>query len=315
MQKKKLIRFSAAVFLAAVCVFGTACSRGAGNPADGQETGSARLSEETAAAETETEEETEAPVKTGPVEADDVGYVLTPGLALDLDAHLTTDSEITRRESSDESVAAFAEDGSLIGCGRGQCTVTLASGDNELMLFINVADQIVPGASYIGGVMICNKTYSIPADYNPGADEEAYAALETMMLAATDDGISLWLISGFRTYDYQAKIYSNYCARDGQAEADRYSARPGHSEHQSGFAFDLNLADETFGDTAEGHWLAEHCSEYGFILRYPHDKEAVTGYMYEPWHVRYLGKPMAQAVTESGLCLEEYLGIDSVYAD
>ena len=101
--------------------------------------------------------------------------------------------------------------------------------------------------------------------------------------------------------------------RDGQSEADTYSARPGHSEHQTGLALDINYADSWFDNTAEARWIAENCADYGFILRYPKGKEDKTGYMYESWHVRYVGKELARKVTDSGLCLEEYLGIDSYY--
>ena len=97
--------------------------------------------------------------------------------------------------------------------------------------------------------------------------------------------------------------------------ADTYSARAGHSEHQTGLAFDLNSLEESFGETREGIWLREHCWEYGFIIRYPKGKESITGYMYEPWHVRYLGKSAAKSVFESGLCLEEYLNVTSAYAE
>jgi LAS superfamily LD-carboxypeptidase LdcB len=121
------------------------------------------------------------------------------------------------------------------------------------------------------------------------------------------------MISGFRSYSTQNTLYNKYVARDGKAEADRYSARPGHSEHQTGLAFDLNSLDQSFENTKEGKWLAENCWKYGFIIRYPKGKESVTGYMFEPWHVRYLGKEVAKKVYESGKCLEEYLGITSVY--
>lgn len=173
----------------------------------------------------------------------------------------------------------------------------------------------VEGLTYIGGILIANKTYALPASYDPGVDSEAYAALQEMFDAAAKDGISLWLASGYRSYSHQEGLYNRYVAEDGQAAADRYSARPGHSEHQTGLAFDLNLLKQSFGTSPEGIWLAEHCHEYGFIIRYPEGKEAVTGYMYEPWHVRYLGKENAGKVYASGLCLEEYLGITSVYAD
>ncbi len=103
--------------------------------------------------------------------------------------------------------------------------------------------------------------------------------------------------------------------KDGKAEADRYSARPGYSEHQSGLAMDLNSVDDSFAYTKEAKWIAENCSKYGFIIRYPKGKEPITGYIYEPWHVRYLGTELAEKVTTSGLTLEEYFGITSFYKD
>lgn len=171
-----------------------------------------------------------------------------------------------------------------------------------------------PEITYISGIMIVNKTYALPSTYNPGVDPTAQAALNEMFAAAlSNDGISLWVASGFRSYSTQNWLYNNYVRQDGQTAADRYSARPGHSEHQTGLAFDLNLVDDSFANTPAGQWLAAHCWEYGFIIRYPDGKEAQTGYKYEPWHVRYVGKEMAKAVFDSGLCLEEYLGITSVY--
>lgn len=177
------------------------------------------------------------------------------------------------------------------------------------------ASYFVEGKPYVNGILVVNKSYALPEDYNPGVDPEAQSALDEMSAAASEDGISLWVQSGFRSYSYQSQLYENYAAQDGYAEADRYSARPGHSEHQTGLAFDLNSLSTSFGETAEGKWLAANCWKYGFIIRYPQGKESVTGYMYEPWHVRYLGKDTAKAVYDSGLCLEEYLGITSEYAD
>ena len=174
---------------------------------------------------------------------------------------------------------------------------------------------IIDGLTYINGIPIVNKTYSVPREYAPGVNPTAYAAFETMRDAAAQEGINLFIISGYRSYDHQANTYQRYVNRDGQAAADRYSARPGHSEHQTGLCFDLNSLLFSFGDTAEGKWLAAHCDEYGFIIRYPIDGESSTGYRYEPWHIRYLGTELAQSVTASGLTLEDYLGITSVYAE
>ena len=175
---------------------------------------------------------------------------------------------------------------------------------------------LIDGITYVDGILIANKTYSLPADYAPGGlTPECEAALNALSAGAAADGLSIYPISTYRSYEYQEGLYNRYVARDGKAEADRYSARPGYSEHQTGLAVDVNSLEYSFADTAEGKWLAAHCHEYGFILRYPADKEEITGYRYEPWHIRYLGVETATKVAESGLTLEEYLGITSAYAD
>lgn len=167
--------------------------------------------------------------------------------------------------------------------------------------------------TYINGILVVNKTYSLPADYAPGVDPQAQNAFNEMAAAAANDGISLYVVSGYRSYYYQQQLYNNYVYYRGAEETDRFSARAGHSEHQTGLAFDVNNASSAFENTPEAKWLEEHCVEYGFIIRYPRDKESITGFKYEPWHVRYLGRENAQSVYDSGLCLEEYLGITSVY--
>lgn len=170
------------------------------------------------------------------------------------------------------------------------------------------------GITYIDGIMIANKTYSLPSSYAPGGlTAETSAAFSEMQSGAWADGISLWNCSGYRSYWYQSDLYWGYVSRDGQAAADRYSARPGHSEHQTGLALDVNYASSWFDTTKEAQWIAAHCADYGFILRYPKGKEDVTGYMYESWHIRYVGKDLARKITDSGLTLEEYFGIDSYY--
>lgn len=175
------------------------------------------------------------------------------------------------------------------------------------------ASQNVSSPTYINGILIANKSYPLPANYNPGVNPAAQSAFNTMQSAAAKEGINLYIVSGFRSYSTQRDIYNNYVARDGKAAADRYSARPGHSEHQTGLAFDVNSLSQSFENTPEGRWLAANCYKYGFIIRFPKGKESITGYMYEPWHIRYLGISTATSVYNSGLTLEEYLGIKSVY--
>lgn len=170
---------------------------------------------------------------------------------------------------------------------------------------------------YIKGILIANKTYSLPSDYNPnGLTEEFMNAYNKMQNAAKEEGINLKIVSGYRSYEYQKGLYNNYVKSDGKDNADTYSARPGHSEHQTGLAADLNLVDTSFENTKEGIWLANNCYKYGFILRYPKGKQGITGYIYEPWHFRYIGDE-AENLYNNGqwITLEEYLGIDSKYAD
>ena len=174
----------------------------------------------------------------------------------------------------------------------------------------------VNGITYVDGVLVANKTYALPASYDPGGlTSETGAAFARMQGAAEADGISLYIQSGYRSYETQNNLYTRYVNQDGQAAADRYSARPGHSEHQTGLAIDLNDISYAFADTPAGKWVAQNCHKYGFILRYPQNKEAQTGYRYEPWHIRYVGVDVAGAIYNSGLCLEEYYGISSVYGD
>lgn len=175
--------------------------------------------------------------------------------------------------------------------------------------------QTIGGVTYVDGILIANKTYSLPWNYGSGLTAEMNSALNKMFAAAASAGYNLYVRSGYRSYSRQNTLYNNYCKRDGKAAADTYSARPGHSEHQTGLAADINSLETSWGKTPEGKWLAANCYKYGFIIRYPAGKEDKTGYQYEPWHVRYLGVETATAVYKSGLCLEEYLGITSRYAD
>ena len=165
----------------------------------------------------------------------------------------------------------------------------------------------------IRGILVANKTYALPSDYGNGLTAETQSAFATMKAAAAAEGHNLFISSGFRSYATQTGLYNKYVANDGKADADRYSARPGHSEHQTGLAFDLNSISEAFGGQPAGIWVAEHGHEYGFIVRYPQGKEEVTGYKWEPWHLRYVGVDIATRLHDSGLTVEEYLGITSVY--
>jgi D-alanyl-D-alanine carboxypeptidase len=132
----------------------------------------------------------------------------------------------------------------------------------------------------------------------------------------------MWVQSGFRSYGTQERLYNNYVARDGKKEADKYSARPGHSEHQTGLAFDVCATNRPcisneFDNTPEAKWLSDNCYKYGFILRYVKGKENETGYQNESWHFRYVGKDIAKELYNNGdwITLEDYLGVTSEYSD
>lgn len=180
-------------------------------------------------------------------------------------------------------------------------------------------------------VQLVNKVCGLSKDYKPAnlqltkyrATDRAEAnqymidyaadAIDAMLEAAKEEGYTILVTTAYRSYSFQSTLYNNYVAQDGQAAADRYSARPGTSEHQSGLAADLTSATvnyrltKDFGSTPEGQWLAQHAAEYGFILRYTADGEPITGYMYEPWHFRYVGVENATYIMENGLTLEEFI--------
>lgn len=189
--------------------------------------------------------------------------------------------------------------------------------------------EVIDGATYIDGILIINKSYSVPPEYqgyNGGLDEtkptppqglfpEVIDAFNQMQSDASAEGLDIYIASGYRSYYYQVNVYNRYCEYDPPEVVDTYSARPGYSEHQSGYAFDLNSIDDSFADTPEGQWVAENCQKYGFIIRFPKGKEDITGYQYESWHLRYIGVDIATYIMENNLCLEEYLGVTSVYAE
>ena len=176
-----------------------------------------------------------------------------------------------------------------------------------------------------------NKEYGLPKDYVPDdlmvpdirfyggfSEEKSYMrkdaglAIEKMFSDAEKEGYVLYGISGYRSYARQEEIYNKNVTMHGSTETNKVSAEPGHSEHQSGLTIDISIAEltgsllEEFGSTEEGIWVKENCSKYGYIIRYPKNKEKVTGYSYEPWHLRYVGKKMAEYLTENKLTLEEY---------
>ncbi len=219
--------------------------------------------------------------------------------------------------SSDEHIAAVDDTGMITGIQQGRCEVTVAAkGNDSISQRISVQVRHLDeknGCTFVDGILIVNKTYGLPADFDPGFDKTAKAAFEKMKEDAANDGMNLYIGSNYRDYDYQVKIYNNYSELYSWEMADTFSARPGHSEHQTGLTIDCNTIDDAFGETKEAVWLAQHCADYGFIIRFPKEKENITGYKYEPWHIRYVGVDAAKEINSLGLTLEEYLGVKSEY--
>lgn len=194
--------------------------------------------------------------------------------------------------------------------------------ESRLLIVSNPDDMLV----------VVNKQRNLPYDYEPAdlvvpavpfpfADplpqrqmrREAARALEAMFEAALAEGIELYAVSGYRSYHRQAELFERYAAEHGEEAANRFSARPGQSEHQTGLAMDVSHRDvgfaltTDFAETPAGKWVAEHAWRFGYIIRYPEGKETFTGYQYEPWHLRYVGLPAAEAITRAQTVLEQYL--------
>ncbi len=173
-------------------------------------------------------------------------------------------------------------------------------------------------------LMIVNKYYKLDSTYVPKdmvmiepdygyayeIRKDVYEAFKEMYKAAKKDNISLFIVSPYRSYNKQRNIYNSYVQSDGVNKADTYSARPGFSEHQTGLAMDLApnvyMDLDTFVDSPSYSWMIDNAYKFGFILRYPKDKEYITGYMYEPWHYRYVGIEAATIIKNENLTFEEY---------
>ncbi|ETI68579.1 M15 family metallopeptidase [Neobacillus vireti] len=140
----------------------------------------------------------------------------------------------------------------------------------------------------------------------------AAAAIEKLFAGANQEGVKLLGVSAYRSHEVQTSLFNHYVKSDGYEAAKRYSAVPGTSEHETGLAIDVTggdgkcAAEECFEGTEAASWLENHAAEYGFIIRYPKGRDAITGYQYEPWHLRYVGKAIAQEIMSRGITLEEY---------
>jgi zinc D-Ala-D-Ala carboxypeptidase len=185
-----------------------------------------------------------------------------------------------------------------------------------------------PHRDFRSATILVNKQFGLPADFVPYdlikaqvplsplsrnslIRKDVNEALKVLFDAAKAEGVELWFHSGYRSYTEQKRVYQRYVRRHGEKSANTFSAKPGYSEHQTGLAVDItspksrSLFSQGFGDSKEGKWLAENSYRFGFVIRYPKEKSEITGYIYEPWHLRYVGIDLAITLFESGLVLEE----------
>ena len=185
-------------------------------------------------------------------------------------------------------------------------------------------EDIIPARNLNTPKVLVNKYYYLEEDYVPKNLEtissmyalngmqlvkEAKIAFESLSKAASKEDLRIIAMSSYRSYEYQVDLYNRYVKQDGKEKADTYSGRPGHSEHQTGLAVDVynGKTDYTnFEKTKEFKWMNSHAHEYGFILRFPKDKETETGYEYESWHYRYVGEEIATYIKENNISFEEY---------
>lgn len=201
-------------------------------------------------------------------------------------------------------------------------TVTLPNADtklktlthrdkNNLLILVNkkhgVSEEFYPS-----NMVTVSKTYATKSDIK--LKKSAYSAYKNMSAAAKKNGKYFYITSGFRSYTYQENLYAGYISQYGKSYTNKISAYPGRSEHHTGLAIDVTSASagwtlsQNFANTSEGKWIKSNAHKYGFIVRYEKNKTSITGYSYEPWHLRYVGKDAASAIYKKGITLEEYLG-------
>lgn len=184
-------------------------------------------------------------------------------------------------------------------------------------------DAAMPDKNVDGTFFLVNRSQLISEDYVPEVRKtdlsglsqsmrpDAADALETLFAAAKADGVRLSTVSGYRSYSKQNVLYDRKVKNEGSETANSLVALPGSSEHQLGLAMDVtkegsSSLNSRFADTQEGQWVAQNAHLYGFIVRYPFGMEDITGYSYEPWHLRYVGQAYAQAIYDSGLPMDLY---------
>lgn len=251
------------------------------------------------------------------------------------------EDNLTELSESDvfEGKATEAEEKNSEGSERLEAGQALPTADrpmiNRMTPGLQGEVQYVEAANLNDILILANKNWNLPEDYVPEdlvpvesefvsyalperrqLRSEAAAALQELIEASKLDWMEILCVSGYRSYETQKVIFDNKVKAAGLDYAVKYVAYPGQSEHQTGLAMDLTSKDmvtgvltESFGETKEGKWLVDNAHRFGFIIRYPAGKENITGYNYEPWHIRYVGAEVAHTIYRQGITLEEYLGL------
>ena len=243
--------------------------------------------------------------------------------AKSVDKKSTESTNSDKKQKSTGTASKPAENSGSSSQGAGSATNQSPKG--------TAGDEIHVVAKPASIPVLVNKQNKLPESYTPGdlvtttvpfistatsekrkMRKEAADALAEMFAAAKQQGITLLGVSAYRSHATQTSLFNYYVNADGYNKARTYSALPGTSEHETGLAIDVTggngkcAADDCFGGTPEAEWLQDHAAEFGFIVRYPKGKEAITGYKYEPWHIRYVGKEVAAEIMDAGITLEEY---------
>lgn len=222
------------------------------------------------------------------------------------------ESNTTEEEDEPEALVVDSPYDECVEYGLPIPTKTHSFDDGDKLILVNKQYAITPDFYPVDMVAVDG---SLSTNQGLYFKRDAYDAYITMLDAANKEGIDFLICSTYRSYDTQYSIYHYHIDNYGLDYTNTVSAYPGRSEHHTGWAVDITSAAmgydllESFIDLPEGKWINEHCHEYGFIIRYPKDKTHITGYSYEPWHLRYVGVDAATEIMTKGLTLEEYLGV------
>jgi LAS superfamily LD-carboxypeptidase LdcB len=228
----------------------------------------------------------------------------------------TPDIDASNEQASGKTDAELPSKSSAVTPTPGQPAISpnIISNPGAILVLVNKHNNL-PSGYVPQNLVVPNVSFSFKEyDEKKQMRKEAASALEEMFRAAKADGINLYAVSGYRSYARQEAIFASNGRKYGLEKANQFSAKPGQSEHQTGLAMDITCTSvsygltQRFGSTKEGIWVKENANKFGFILRYQQGKESITGYQYEPWHLRYVGKEAAKEITERNVTLEEYLG-------